>query len=378
MGVRTRTNAVKAKRGSGARGGVGITVPLTNAEVSELLAREGEGAPPPLNRAFRRASRRALMWKVEAVELWRERASLTDLTSVGPYLEKAIVKWIEKPSGARELLSAEKTPDLRRNFLTWTEAQRIIARNGELASLVKGDLQMHTEWSDGEATVEEMAEAAVAHGYEYIAITDHAKGLKIAGGIDETQLVEQGSEISSVNAGLERRGEKLRVLRSIELNLNPRGEGDMEASVLRKLDIVLGCFHSSLRRKEEQTERYLAALRNPTVQILGHPRGRIFNFRMGLTADWARLFGLAAKLDKAMEIDCYPDRQDLSGDLLKIAKREGCRISLGTDAHGAGQLRFLEYGVAAATRAGIKSERVINTMKREELREWVGGIREGR
>ena len=376
--MRTRTNAVKAKRGWNTRGGVEIAEPLTNAEVAELLAREGEGAPPPLNRAFRRASRRALMWEVEAAELWRERGSLTDLTSVGPYLEKVIVKWIEKPEGARELLKAEKTPDLRRNFLTWTEAQTIIAAKPELASRVKGDLQMHTEWSDGEATVEEMGEAAVARGYEYIAITDHAKGLKIAGGIDEAQLAEQGSEISAVNARLERRREKLWVLRSIELNLNPRGEGDMSTESLAELDVVLGCFHSSLRRKEEQTERYLAALRNPTIQILGHPRGRIFNFRMGLQADWARVFGLAAKLDKAMEIDCYPDRQDLSGDLLKIAKREGCRISLGTDAHGSGQLRFLEYGVAAATKAGIKVERVINTMGIGELREWVEGVREGR
>jgi histidinol phosphatase-like PHP family hydrolase len=142
------------------------------------------------------------------------------------------------------------------------------------------------------------------------------------------------------------------------------------------LDIVLGCFHSSLRRKEDQTERYLTALRNPGIQILGHPRGRIYNFRLGLTANWARICGLAAKLDKALEIDCYPDRQDLSLDVLTIAKREGCRISLGTDSHGPTQLAFIEFGLAAATLAGIPRDRIVNTMSCRELQSWVGNVRE--
>src|SRR5438270_13820593 len=107
------------------------------------------------------------------------------------------------------------------------------------------------------------------------------------------------------------------------MNLNPLGEGDMEPATLRSLDLVLGSFHSALRRKEDQTERYLAALRNPSIHILGHPRGRIYNFRLGLSADWARVFALAAQLDKAVEIDCYPDRQDLSIELLAIARKEG-------------------------------------------------------
>ena len=196
-----------------------------------------------------------------------------------------------------------------------------------------------------------MAAAAVDLDYEYIAITDHAKGLKIAGGIDEAQLREQAAEIASVNRSLESAGHKLRVLRSIELNLNPVGQGDMEPQALEELDIVIGCFHSALRRKEDQTERYLAALRNPTIQILGHPRGRIYNYRAGLSADWARVFTLAAELDKAVEIDAYPDRQDLSPDLLALARDADCRISFGTDAHGPSQLRFMTFAAASALRA---------------------------
>ena len=120
------------------------------------------------------------------------------------------------------------------------------------------------------------------------------------------------------------------------MNLNPRGDGDMEPRALDRLDLVLGSFHSSLRTVEDQTKRYLLALRNPNIQILGHPRGRIYNYRLGLRAGWARVFGEAARLDKAVEIDCYPDRQDLNLRLLKLAREEGPRISLGTDAiiHG--------------------------------------------
>jgi histidinol phosphatase-like PHP family hydrolase len=234
---------------------------------------------------------------------------------------------------------------------------------------------MHTEWSDGTGSIAEMAEAAVERGYEFIAITDHSKGLKIAGGIDEAELRKQALEVELVNETLRSRGHTTTVLRSVELNLNPRGEGDMDESALAELDIVLGCFHSSLRRKEDQTERYLEALRNPSIQILGHPRGRIYNYRPGLTADWSRVFDLAASLDKAVEIDCYPDRQDLSQDLVLLARKAGCRISLGTDAHGPSQLAFLEFGLASAARAGISRDRILNFMNVQQLLEWVGSIR---
>ena len=166
------------------------------------------------------------------------------------------------------------------------------------------------------------------------------------------------------------------MLRSAELNINPRGEGDMDSRSLRKLDLVLGCFHSSLRTAEDQTPRYLAALRNPEVHIVGHPRGRVYNYRLGLSADWSRVFGLAAELDKAVEIDGYPDRQDLNLDLVKLAKKAGCRISLGTDSHGAAQLRFMEYSAAAALMAGVRKDRILNLMSRDALLDWAAGVRE--
>ena len=165
------------------------------------------------------------------------------------------------------------------------------------------------------------------------------------------------------------------VLRSIEMNLNPRGEGDMSPDALVSLDLVLGSFHSALRSAEDQTERYLAALRNPHIHILGHPRGRIYNFRIGLRADWPRVFSEAAALDKALEIDCYPDRQDLNVALLKIARDHGTRISPGTDAHHAWQLEFIDLGLAAALRAKIPSERIVNFMPVLELKALTQSVR---
>lgn len=339
---------------------------LSNARISELLARESDIAKMPAKKAFRRASRRAFLWPEEASDLLQQGRSLTELSAVGPYLARIIARWIHDPPDVPE------RPEIRSDFLTLTEARAALSKRPSWLSGIKGDLQMHTTWSDGEGSIAEMAEAARERGYQYIAITDHSKGLKIAGGIDEEQLGQQGKEIGEINEQLP----DVSVLRSVELNLNPAGQGDMDSACLGELDIVLGCFHSALRKKEDQTERYLAALRNPDIHILGHPRGRIYNYRLGLTADWSRVFDCAAELDKAVEIDGYPDRQDLSVPLLKIAKRSGCRISLGTDSHGASQLRFMEYSAAAALMAGISKDRILNFLTRHELLSWAGAIRE--
>jgi len=339
---------------------------LTNVDIAELLAEESEKAKYPIQRALRRAARAAFLWEVEAADLAAQNRLLTELHGVGPYLADLIKEWIAKPP------KITPTPKIRQGFLTIPQAKKILAKHKFGKLRLRGDLQMHTEWSDGSGTVRMMAEAAVDRGYEYIAITDHAKGLKIAGGINEAELAVQGAEIAKLNA----ESKTFRVLRSIELNLSPTGEGDMSVSALRSLDIVLGAFHSALRRKDDQTERYIAALKNPALNILGHPRGRIYNYRLGLTADWPRVFDVAAKLDKAVEIDSYPDRQDLNVALLKLAKKAGVRISLGTDAHHPEQLGFIELGLAAAAAAGIKPDRILNFMTCHDLLKWAEGTRE--
>ncbi|MEW6156000.1 MAG: PHP domain-containing protein [Verrucomicrobiota bacterium] len=344
-------------------------IPLSNADLAELLALHAEKSSSMLQRACRRAARAALFWPVEAAEVLRGGGSLLELPGIGPYLGRLIESWIEQPPPMTE------PPPLRQNFLTLSVARRILESHPEWRARYRGDLQMHTQWSDGSATIREMAEAAAARGYDYIAITDHSKGLKIAGGITEAELEQQGDEIASVNAGLGKNKSPLRVLRSVELNLNPQGAGDMAADALSSLDLVVGSFHSKLREKSDQMERFLAALRNPAVQILGHPRGRIYNYRIGLSADWPRVFAEAARLGKAVEIDAYADRQDLSLDLLAIARREGTRVAIDTDAHAPEQLAFVDLGLAAAFLAGIPRQRILNFLPLPKLLEWARGLR---
>jgi histidinol phosphatase-like PHP family hydrolase len=262
---------------------------------------------------------------------------------------------------------------MRTGFLTFADALSVVAEHPEWTEGFRGDLQMHTDHSDGRNTVSEMAAAGVGYGYEYIAITDHSKGLKIAGGMSEEELAEQMTEIDGVNSEIASTSSGFRILRSLEMNIDPRGEGDMDPASLKGLDLVLGSFHSSLRKTEDQTDRYLAALRNPEFNILGHPRCRMFDRRLGLQADWDRLFEAAEANEKALEINAHPNRQDLNVEVLKRAVDAGNRFSIGTDAHSPGELEYRWIGVAAAILAGIPRERIVNYMTAEELLAWAKG-----
>jgi DNA polymerase (family 10) len=341
-------------------------VTLTNAELAEVMARAADGEPEGSNRrkALQRASRSAFSWPQEAGSLMEQDRPLTELRSVGPWLAQVIGEWLQDDG-----LEPPDPPELRRGFLTLAEVKTTLAGDSWMGEL-KADLQMHSTYSDGRNTIREMVEEAATYGYEHVAITDHSVGLPIARGMDEARLAAQGEEIHAVNQ--ERAGAFPFALHSIEMNLSPEGEGDMDPAALRRLALVLGAFHSKLRVTEDQTERYLAALRNPSVHVLAHPRGRRFNVRLGLRADWRRVFEEAAGLDKALEVDAHPDRQDLDVELLRLAAGAGCRISIGTDAHSTADLRFIEFGLAAVIRAGIPRERIINFLPREELLAWSG------
>lgn len=337
---------------------------MTNGQIAELLARACEQANGNPQKALRRASRMALTWQQEAADL-AERHELTTLEGVGPHLERLIIQWLEE--GAE----VPSPPEVRSGFLTRIDVRRILQRHPGLQ--IKGDLQSHTIWSDGGATVAELAAEAEAKGFSYQAVTDHSKGLKIAGGLDEAQLARQGHEIQGLNDRYASSG--FRLLRSVEMNLNLGGEGDMDPASLERLDIVLGSFHSKLRVSQDQTERYLAALGNRDLHILGHPQGRMYNSRTGLSADWPRVFAHAASYGKAVEVDAFPDRQDLKMELLRIAAEEGAMVSIGSDAHRPGQLSFVDFGLAAALEAGIAPDRILNLKPAGEILAWVQELR---
>jgi histidinol phosphatase-like PHP family hydrolase len=336
---------------------------LFNSELAELLARKSEREEGHRARALRRASRSALQWPEEAGAA-AERGELTGLRAVGPWVARTIEAWLEEPPDVPD------PPEARRDFLTTTEVRRLVDAHPEWGDVFETDLQMHTTWSDGAVGLEEMVAAAAAEGRRTVAITDHSVGLPIARGMDEPTLLRQGVAIDDLNRRLTERRAPPVVLRSIEMNLTPEGQGDMDPGLLAGLDLVLGAFHSRLRVTEDQTDRYLAAVRNPTVHVLAHPRGRRWNARPGLRADWPRVFDAAARSGTALEIDSYPDRQDLSVPLVEVARDQGAWLSIGTDAHHPRELGYLELGVATAIAGGFPRERILNTLPADEIRAW--------
>jgi hypothetical protein len=225
---------------------------VRNSEIAELLARAAEHAKQPLQRGTPTRSTTFLSLAGRGRRHARSGAEPYELAGIGPYLNKQIIDWLTCPPDLEEAI-----PEIRQNFLTLAEARTLRSKYPELFHEIRGDLQMHTLWSDGSGSVQDMAEAARSRGYSYIAITHHSKGLKIAAGIDEGQLGKQGVEIAAVNESMRRNAAGFRVLRAVELNLSPTGTGDMDQAALDRLDLVLGCFHSALRRKEDRRNAIL-------------------------------------------------------------------------------------------------------------------------
>ena len=344
-------------------------MPLTNVEISELFARAADRTEGIHSRkAYQRASREAMAWPEEAVDVAAAGRPLTELTGIGPKLSQILTEWFDSPPDVPE------PPPERRGFMSMAHALRVLRDHPEWDGVLRADLQMHTTYSDGTLSVREMADAAHAYGgYTHVAITDHSGGQRIPSGMGPDQIRLQAEEVRRANDVL---GGTIRILHGIEMNLTPSGEGDTPSEVLAGLDIVLGSFHSKLRETEDQTSRYLGALLNPDIQILAHPQGRMFGRRAGLNADWEKVLDAAAVTGKAVEFDCNPNRQDLRLELLEVAREAGVWISIGTDAHAPYELTFIPYGMASLALAGIPPTRVLNTLGVDELLEWVRTVRE--
>lgn len=336
-------------------------MPLSNAHIAELLSGVAARAEGHRARAYRRAAHHAITWPEEAADVAAAGHPLTLLPGVGDRLAARIGGWLENPPEVPE------PPPERAGFSTFAAARATVRMHPEWRAELRGDHQMHTHHSDGHASVSEMARAAMALGHRHVVVTDHSRGLKIANGMDEERVDAQGAEIAAVNSHLAGR---VRVLHGLETNLSVAGEPDMDAAFLARLDVVLGSFHSQLRVPGDQTARYVAALSTPGIHVLGHPRCRMYDRRVGLQADWARVLEAARDNGKAIEIDCHPNRQDVDASLARLAAETGVWISIGTDAHDEAELRFVDIGVATAIDAGIPRERILNYMDAEELVKW--------
>ncbi len=229
---------------------------------------------------------------------------------------------------------------------------------------IRGDLQMHTTASDGRNSIEEMAAAAHALGYEYIALTDHSKAVTVANGLDEKRTIEQIRKIHAANA----RKPGIRILAGSEVDILKDGRLDLDDEVLAELEVVVASVHSYMNlERAEMTERLLAAIENPYTQIIGHPTGRLLLRRDEFAYDMEQILEAARKYGVVMECNASPERLDLKDTYLRMAKERGVRIVISTDAHATGALEAMRYGVRMARRGWLEKKDVINTLSAEKL-----------
>jgi DNA polymerase (family 10) len=243
------------------------------------------------------------------------------------------------------------------------------AEEGKLPTLVepgeiRGDLHVHTDWSDGKGSLEEMAEAAKELGYEYIAIVDHFRFAQAIPGLDANELLRQVEAIRELNGKLG----GFRLLCGVEANILPDGSIDVPRDVLCELDVVVAAVHTQMRMpKREMTKRLLAAIENEDVDIIAHPSGRLIGERSAYEVDWEEIFRQAAKYGTILEVNANPQRLDLCAEHIREAVETGVLLALGTDAHHPDHLGFMRYGVLTARRGWVEAKDLINTLPLDDL-----------
>ena len=282
-----------------------------------------------------------------------KRNELTSLEGVGPGIAKVLAELVE--TGKSRYLDRLR------------EQMKQPAREDESVldfADYKGDIHSHSKWSDGKATMLEMARGATAMGYQYLGVTDHSPRIKVVNGLDADRLLAQSREMAEVQAQVP----GLALLQGIEVDILEDGSLDLPDMVLELLDVVIASPHVKLRQEEAaMTERMLRAVSHPHVDVIGHPTGRRPGSREGATYDYEAVFKEAARHHVALEIDCDPARMDLSPEMARLALECGCDFALDADAHAPAEFAYVPMGLWRARRAGIPKERIINFRPLEAL-----------
>ncbi len=233
---------------------------------------------------------------------------------------------------------------------------------------IRGDLHCHSNWDGGANSIEEMAKTAQEMGYEYIGISDHTKTLKIEHGLDEKKLLQQRKEIENLNQKLKESNKTFKILQGCEANILNDGKIDIKDEVLKKLDYTIAGIHSNFKMsKEKMTERIIRAMKNPYINIISHPTGRILKRRDEYQIDFGKILRAAKEFNVILEINSSPDRLDLSAENIRKAKEAGVKMVINTDSHQKDQLRNMEYGISQARRGWAEKKDIINTQPLDKL-----------
>lgn len=318
------------------------------AEIAYHLRRLEE---PYRARAFDRAAL-AVNRETDLADLLA-RGRLTSIDGVGEGIAKVLAALIE--AGTSSYLT-----ELRERAGVELDGTPVL----DMATY-QGDLHSHTTWSDGKASMREMAEAARARGYRYLGITDHSARMPTVHGLGADRLRAQAEEIAATEEAV-----GIRLLRGIEVDINEDGSLDLPDDMLEQLDVVIASPHVGLRMDARaMTDRMLRAVSHPAVDVIGHPTGRRLGRRPGARYDFERVFRLAAERGVAMEIDCSPERTDLSPELARMAAELGCRFALDSDAHAPREFGFVSVQLWCPQLAGLGPERFLNWLPISELEE---------
>ncbi|MFA5103813.1 MAG: DNA polymerase/3'-5' exonuclease PolX [Candidatus Margulisiibacteriota bacterium] len=259
-------------------------------------------------------------------------------------------------------------PELREDSGEIEAAQRKTLPNLLEITDIKGDLHMHSDYTDGTASIEEMARAAKKLGYKYIAITDHSKSTKVAGGLTEKELLKQMDEIDGINKKLP----GFKILKGSEVDILKDGSLDFSDGLLSRLDIIVASIHSGFSAsKDEMTKRIIKAMRNKLVNIIAHPTGRLLGKRLPYEVDIEKILSEAAKTHTIFELNSYPDRLDLNDVHCRLAKEKGVKISINTDSHSTNNLLYMKFGVGTARRGWLTKKDVINTLGLKDLLDYL-------
>jgi putative hydrolase len=305
---------------------------------------------------FRAKAFAAAAWSIVVsrpdLEALHKANTLTSIEGVGPGIAKVLAGLIETgQSSYLERLRAEMGQP---------------ARDDETAldlSRYQGDVHSHTNWSDGKATMLEMAQGAQALGYRYLGVTDHSPRIKVVNGLGAERLLAQSREMAEVQAQVD-----VTLLQGIEVDILEDGALDLPDEVLELLDVVIASPHVKLRQEATaMTDRMLRAVSNPHVDVVGHPTGRRPGSREGASYDFEAVFKEAARHNVALEIDCDPARMDLSPEMARLALECGCNFTLDADAHAPAELAYVPMGAWMARRAGIPQDRILNWRTLEDL-----------